>query len=308
MRCHRGHTDAPHEHPDRRTFAGKPILGDLSQMHEIYGRAPFDVLVLPATSELARDDGEAILRVLNFCEEKAISLYSLPDSYNVAVAQREVGSFSGMPILQLQDASLHRGYALIKRAMDIAGALIGIVLGMPLWLLIAVLIRCTSKGPVFFTQMRAGLHGRPFRIFKFRTMVADAEARLGALVNVDKLKEPVFKIKNDPRVTPVGRLLRRTSLDEVPQLINVLKGEMSLIGPRPEECGIVARYNHWQRRRLKAKPGITGLQQITNRGSASLSERIKYDLIYLKHQSLLLDLYVLGMTVVVVFRGSGVTH
>ena len=183
-----------------------------------------------------------------------------------------------------------------------------ILAGLPIWLLLGLLIKATSKGPVFFDQIRAGLHGEAFSMLKFRSMVADAEEKLGDLVDLDSLEEPVFKIGNDPRVTGVGRLLRRSSLDELPQLINVLAGRMSLVGPRPEELEVVKRYDVWQRRRLKAKPGITGLQQIMCRGSTDLNKRIRYDLMYLKHQSLLFDLYILIRTFGVVIRGSGVTH
>jgi lipopolysaccharide/colanic/teichoic acid biosynthesis glycosyltransferase len=168
-------------------------------------------------------------------------------------------------------------------------------------------VRRTSPGPALFTQTRVGLHGKPFKIYKFRSMRQDAEARLKELVDIEKLPVPGFKLKNDPRVTPIGRLLRRTSLDEIPQLINVLKGEMSLVGPRPEMPQLVERYNSWQRRRLKAKPGMTGWQQVMARG-VPLAAAIEYDLVYLKHQSLLLDLYIMVKTVQVVIFGSGVTH
>jgi lipopolysaccharide/colanic/teichoic acid biosynthesis glycosyltransferase len=142
-------------------------------------------------------------------------------------------------------------------------------------------------------------------MYKFRSMVEDAEERLGELVDFDKIEEPVFKLSEDPRVTPVGKFLRRTSLDETPQMINVLLGSMSLVGPRPEQVELVARYTPWQRRRLKAKPGITGYQQVMSRGDLSLARRIEYDLYYLKFQSLFLDLYILFKTLIVVLRGDG---
>jgi len=246
-----------------------------------------------------------VLEVVNFCEKAGISLYMLPAAFDVAVSKREVGSFCEMPVIRLQDASLHTAYALVKRLMDLVLSAAGLLVGMPVWLLIAVLVKVTSKGPVFFTQIRAGLHGKPFKVYKFRSMVADAEARLSSLVDVNELKVPGFKIKNDPRVTPFGRFLRRTGLDEIPQLFNVLKGEMSLVGPRPEMPALVARYSPEHRRRLKAKPGITGYQQALARG-IPLAEGVKYDLIYLKHQGLLLDLYILLKTVVVILRGRGV--
>ena len=193
--------------------------------------------------------------------------------------------------------------------MDVTLSAVGIIIGMPVWLVIALLIKLTSKGPVFFVQTRIGLHGRPFRIYKFRTMVPDAEAQLKNILDVDHLAVPGFKIKGDPRVTPFGRFLRRTSLDEIPQLINVFRGEMSLVGPRPEMPDLVGRYAPDQRRRLKAKPGITGYQQVMARGiPLAAAKGVKYDLIYLKNQSFLLDLYILFKTVIVVLRGSGITH
>jgi lipopolysaccharide/colanic/teichoic acid biosynthesis glycosyltransferase len=219
-----------------------------------------------------------------------------------------VTAVSGAPVIRLRDASLHPVYAIVKRLSDVLIAGIVLVLGLPVWAVIAVAIKATSPGPILFSQLRAGHHGRPFRMFKFRSMTRDAEARLRDLVSIDNLAEPVFKLKNDPRVTPVGRLLRRTGLDEIPQLLNVLRGEMSLVGPRPEEVGLVERYDPIHRRRLKAKPGITGYQQIINRGEAALAVRVRHDLLYLKHQSLLLDLYIMLKTVGVLVRGSGVTH
>jgi lipopolysaccharide/colanic/teichoic acid biosynthesis glycosyltransferase len=211
-------------------------------------------------------------------------------------------------MILMRDAAVRPAYAVVKRCMDVVVASLVLAAGMPLWLTLCLLVKLHDKGPVFFVQERAGLHGRPFRMYKFRSMVKDAERQLKDLVDLDALDEPVFKIRNDPRVTPVGRILRRTSLDEIPQLINVLKGEMSLVGPRPEEMSVVDLYTPWQRRRLKAVPGITGHQQIHNRGEPSLARRIQFDLIYVKHQSFLLDLYILVKTVKVVLFGKGTTH
>jgi len=292
------------------SFAGYPVLGRLDQIQDIYERRPFDKLVLShSVISSAGDEMGAtrMIRTVNFCEANGISLYTLPNVLNMAITQNEVGSLSGVPLIRLKDAALHPGYAVAKRLMDIVVSMAGIVAGVVIWLPVALLIKFTSRGPVLFTQIRIGLHGRPFTIYKFRTMVPDAEERLKDLVDIDSLKVPGFKIKDDPRVTTVGGFLRRTSLDEIPQLLNVLKGEMSLVGPRPELAALVARYTPEQRRRLKAKPGITGYQQVRARG-IPLAEGIEYDLVYLKHQSFLLDLYVLVKTVAVVVRGSGVTH
>ena len=287
-----------------------PYLGCLADLPAVHARSPFTTLVL-SVHELEGARGpltpREIMKVVNFCEEHGIDLYSLPSFYDVSVAQTEVGSLSGMPLVLLRDAHLHPLYSVVKRGMDVVVSATVFLVGLPLWLLIAYLIKREDKGPVFFVQTRAGLNGKPFSMYKFRSMVVDAEKKLASLVDLDGLEEPVFKLENDPRVTRVGRFLRRTSLDEVPQLLNVLRGDMSLVGPRPEELAMVQRYDEWQVRRLKAKPGLTGFQQITNRGEPSLAKRVERDLIYMKHQGFLFDCYILLRTLLVVFRGDGRT-
>ena len=287
------------------------VLGDLHDIEDVHRSMPFDKLV-PAspsfTARAAAGTDQSVIELLNFCEQHNVALYMLPGSFDVAVSPREISAVSGTPVIRLRDASLHPVYALVKRLSDVLIAGAALVIGLPVWIAIAVAVRCTSRGPVLFTQLRAGHHGSPFRMFKFRSMEADAEARLKDLVSFDELAEPVFKLRNDPRVTPVGRLLRRTGLDEIPQLLNVLKGEMSIVGPRPEEIALVERYDAVHRRRLKAKPGITGYQQVTNRGEASLGARVRHDLLYLKHQSLLLDFYIMLKTVGVMVRGKGISY
>jgi len=285
-------------------------IGSIEQLEHLHKKYRFNNVVFSfsegnGASELMK---ERLFDILNFCEVQKISLYVINNSFDVAISPREVGSIQGIPLMHLQDASMHPGYAVVKRVIDIVVSLLLLILCTPIWVTIAALIKLDSKGPVFFTQMRAGLHGKPFRIYKFRSMTNDAEAKLREILDINSLDEPVFKIKADPRVTRVGRFLRRTGLDEVPQLINVLKGEMSLVGPRPEQVDMVARYSPWQKRRLKAKPGITGYQQVNNRGEASLSKRVRYDLVYLKNQGLLLDAYIILKTLRVITKGSGITH
>jgi exopolysaccharide biosynthesis polyprenyl glycosylphosphotransferase len=293
---------------------GRPnlrVLGDIREIEDIHRAEPFDKVVMasPALSGRASAGADqAVIALLNLCERNSVALYMVAGSFDIAVSPGEMSEVSGTPVIHLRDAALHPMYAVVKRGIDITIALTVLILGLPLWLLVALLIRVTSRGPVLFTQRRAGLHGVPFRMYKFRSMTADAEERLKELVSFDRLAEPVFKLRNDPRVTPIGSWLRRTGLDEIPQLLNVLKGEMSIVGPRPEEVGLVERYDGWQRRRLKARPGITGYQQITNRGGGSLAERVRCDLAYLKHQSLTFDLYVIVRTPIVMLRGSGVSY
>jgi lipopolysaccharide/colanic/teichoic acid biosynthesis glycosyltransferase len=199
----------------------------------------------------------------------------------------------------------HGPQAFLKRAMDVVGALVGIPLSAPLMLVAAILIKLDSRGPVLFVQERVGKDGRPFRMYKLRSMVANAEALLDELVDLDALDEPVFKLKDDPQVTRVGRFLRRWSIDELPQLVNVLRGEMSLVGPRPEEARIVCYYSPWHRRRLRAKPGITGPVQVNGRGDLSLEERVRLEVDYIRHYSLRRDVELLLRTIPVVIRGDG---
>jgi lipopolysaccharide/colanic/teichoic acid biosynthesis glycosyltransferase len=193
----------------------------------------------------------------------------------------------------------------LKRGLDIAGALIGLSVCAPLMLLIALAVKLDSPGPILFTQIRAGKAGAPFRILKFRSMVRDAEARLDAVIAQKRLTPPVLKIPGDPRVTRVGKILRRLSLDELPQLVNVLKGEMSLVGPRPEEMRIVARYDTWHRQRLAVKPGLTGPMQMHACGALSLDERVRLELEYIEHYSIWRDCLLLCQTLPAVLRGDG---
>jgi lipopolysaccharide/colanic/teichoic acid biosynthesis glycosyltransferase len=192
-----------------------------------------------------------------------------------------------------------------KRSLDLAGALLALPLAAPLMAAIAVAIKLDSRGPALFRQVRIGQKGQPFTIYKFRSMVDGAEHALAPLVDVDALAQPAFKIRLDPRVTRVGRFIRRWSLDELPQLVNVLRGEMSLVGPRPEEARLVARYTDDQRRRLAVKPGLTGPMQINGRGDLAFDDRLRLELDYIDNYSLGRDLAILARTLPAVFSGAG---
>jgi lipopolysaccharide/colanic/teichoic acid biosynthesis glycosyltransferase/glycosyltransferase involved in cell wall biosynthesis len=194
---------------------------------------------------------------------------------------------------------------IVKRLADILISLIGLILFLPFFPLVALAIKLDSPGPVLFFQVRAGENGKPFSMIKFRTMVDNAEKILFTLINPDELEEPVYKIPQDPRITRVGKFLRRWSLDEVPQLWNVLRGEMSLVGPRPEEVWLVARYNDAQRQRLVFKPGLTGPMQIAARGELCLSARLALELEYIQHYTLSEDLMILLKSIPAVIRGKG---
>jgi lipopolysaccharide/colanic/teichoic acid biosynthesis glycosyltransferase len=194
----------------------------------------------------------------------------------------------------------------LKRAIDLAVSAIALILLSPLLLAIAIAVRLRDPGPVLFRQTRVGVHGRPFRMLKFRTMVADAEDQLGELVRFDELREPMFKLKQDPRVTRVGRLFRRLSIDELPQLINVLRGDMSIVGPRPEQVELVERYEPEHAFRLAVKPGITGPMQVFGRGELTFEERLALERDYMENLSLVRDLRIIALTIpaIVARRGA----
>jgi len=194
---------------------------------------------------------------------------------------------------------------LVKRAVDIVGALVGLTISIPFVAIAALAIKLDSPGPVFFYQVRVGENGRKFRIAKLRTMVADAETQLPTLIDLEQLAEPAFKLAQDPRVTRVGHILRRTSLDETPQFYNVLCGEMSLVGPRPEEERIVQLYQDHHRRRLAVKPGLTGPMQVSGRGNLAFGERLQLELDYIEHYSLWRDFAILVRTLPAIIHGNG---
>jgi exopolysaccharide biosynthesis polyprenyl glycosylphosphotransferase len=194
---------------------------------------------------------------------------------------------------------------LLKRVMDIIGGLLGMLVTMIVWPFIALAIKLDTTGPVIFKQERVGEEGRSFTLYKFRSMRVNAEVELAHLVRSDPFGEPVLKQKDDPRLTRVGRSLRRWSLDELPQFWNVLKGDMSLIGPRPEETRFVAMYDDWHRRRLAVKPGMTGPMQVHGRGDLSLDARVQLDLDYIDNYSLWRDVIILLQTIPAVVRGAG---
>jgi exopolysaccharide biosynthesis polyprenyl glycosylphosphotransferase len=208
--------------------------------------------------------------------------------------------------------------AVLKRVVDVVFSLAILVFGLPFYTLIAVLIKLTSEGPVLFVQDRVGKDGRPFRFYKFRTMLvgcSDEEHRSfaaefikGRLMQeggVEKERKPVFKLQNDPRITPIGRFLRKTSLDELPQFINVLFGEMTLVGPRPPLAYELAHYKEWHRGRLAVKPGLTGLWQVSGRSTVPFDEMVMLDLYYIENWSLTLDLKIILRTVPVMLFGLG---
>jgi exopolysaccharide biosynthesis polyprenyl glycosylphosphotransferase len=283
-------------------LAALPRLGALAELSAVLARGVFDEAIIVEHGLTHR----ALLEAIAACEAAGLAVRLVPPIYDLLVEPGDLQFVDGVPLIRIDEARYRRASLFAKRIFDVLASAALLVLFAPLFLAIAVAIRLGSKGPVFFVQTRAGERGRPFRMWKFRTMVPDAERRLEEVVDLDRLEEPVFKVERDPRITPVGRILRRFSLDELPQLWNVLRGDMSLVGPRPEELRVAARYDVWQRRRLKVKPGITGLQQVEARGALStLNDRVRLDVFYIRKRSFLFDLVILARTIGVVLSGKG---
>ena len=268
-------------------------LIDNGQIDEVFMALPFD------TSQ------PLIRRIIAICEEQGITVRLASQMASLKWARALVDEVEGQPIVTVYTGPPDSPRLLVKRAVDIVGAAVGLAFFAPLFLLCAIAIALDSRGPVFFLQERVGFGRRRFRVFKFRTMVVDAEALQPALESLNEASGPVFKIAKDPRVTRVGRWLRRTSIDELPQLINVLKGEMSLVGPRPLPVRDVERIDvRWHRRRFSVKPGITCLWQVQSRAPA-FDEWIRLDMEYIDNWSLALDFKILAKTIPAVFSGQG---
>jgi exopolysaccharide biosynthesis polyprenyl glycosylphosphotransferase len=243
--------------------------------------------------------------VVGVCATAGIPLTLLSDLYGDYLPPPRVTHFGSLAALSFAPVHHSRGLLLVKRAMDVVGAAVLLGLLSPVLALAALAIKLDSRGPVLFRQIRCGMNGRPFRIVKLRTMYVDAEERKAELMELNEMDGPVFKIRNDPRVTRVGRLLRRTSIDEVPQFWNVLVGDMSLVGPRPPIPVEVAEYATFDRRRLSMRPGITCLWQVNGRNAIGFSDWVKLDLEYIDTWSLQQDVRILLKTLPAVLRGTG---
>jgi exopolysaccharide biosynthesis polyprenyl glycosylphosphotransferase len=250
-------------------------------------------------------DEELVESLLETCRLHRVKLSVVPPVRGMFGTATQLTHVAELPIVEYNTWDVSQSTLVLKRAMDIAMAVPLLVLFLPLFAAVAVAIKLDSRGPVIFSQRRAGKDGRPFAMLKFRTMVADAEARLAEFVSISTLAEPAFKLQNDPRVTRVGRLLRRTSLDELPQLLNILLGRMSLVGPRPEQIELVERYAPEHRFRLSVKPGLTGPMQVNGRGALTFEERLAVERDYIENVSLRRDVKILVLTVSSVVSGRG---
>lgn len=293
----------------RAPAAGLRVVGSCSpagalvELAEQVVAAGADTVAVAASGEL----GPAVLRRIGWeLEGTGVALVVAPALTNIAGSRIHVQPVSGLALLHVEEPRLPRGGQLAKATVDRVGALILLVALLPVMALTAVVVKATSRGPVFYRQERIGRRGRSFRLWKFRSMRVDADAELaGLLAAAGTDGTPLFKVTDDPRLTPVGRVLRAYSLDELPQLLNVLTGQMSLVGPRPQRLAEVELYDDLARRRLLAKPGMTGYWQVSGRSDLSWAETVRLDLYYVENWTFTFDLVLLARTVVTVLRGRG---
>jgi exopolysaccharide biosynthesis polyprenyl glycosylphosphotransferase len=293
-----GYVDADLEH------TVKPqgdVLGSVSDLHDIVDNHIVDeIIIVGDTRNLDHLD-----KILELCSEQGICARLAADFFPAKVANLSMEFLENVPVITFSSAPEHAPSLFAKRVLDIVISAILLMVLLPFFVIVGLLVRLTSKGPIIYRQVRCGLYGRKFILFKIRSMHDGAEDVLWEIRHLNEMAGPVFKMRNDPRVTPIGRFLRKSSIDEWPQFWNVLKGDMSLVGPRaplPEE---VNEYTRWQRRRLSVKPGITCLWQVSGRNEIDFHEWMKLDLHYIDNWSLLLDLKILLRTFPVVLFGKG---
>lgn len=276
------------------------VLGDVDRLVELLDEEVIDEVFFSVRA----DQLPQVLPYVRWCEEVGVTSHVLAESI-VCHATPEVEDFHGVPMLVYSPVRHSPELLFLKRTLDVAVATLAIVATAPIMLLCAAAIKWTSPGPILFRQRRCGLHGRQFNMLKFRTMDPDAERRRDEVAHLNIADGPVFKAERDPRVTRLGSFLRKFSLDELPQFFNVLRGDMSVVGPRPPIPDEVAQYDRWQRRRLSMRPGLTCLWQIKGRHRVGFEEWMRLDLFYIDHWSLKLDFLIMCKTVVTVLSGSG---
>lgn len=278
-----------------------PLIGVVSQTQNFLATLQVDALIIAVESE----ELPRTVSVFEKAEEMGVPVYTPVEPFQSAGATSRLASLNGYPLFAYSGVSRSALATALKTIMDRVGAALALLLCLPLLAALALAIKLDSPGPVLFRQIRMGRGGRRFALYKLRTMAVDAERRKASLQHRNEMSGPVFKIKNDPRITRVGRFLRKYSLDEFPQLYNVLRGDMSLVGPRPALPTEVARFEPWQRRKLSVLPGLTCLWQIGGRNAIDFENWMKLDLQYIDTWSLWLDIKILLKTIPAVLKGSG---
>jgi exopolysaccharide biosynthesis polyprenyl glycosylphosphotransferase len=280
------------------------FVGDVSpgvEVEQALAQHSLDELVV-ADSGI---DEQRLLAIVDAAHRRGVRVRVAPRTTELLVERGEYVPGQGLPLFELRPPIFHGAEWVTKRTFDVVVGLLIVVVGLPIWLVLVVVIKATSAGPVFYADQRIGLGERPFAMLKFRTMISTAHHEQAALERDNEASGALFKIRDDPRVTPVGRLLRRLSIDEVPNVLNVLRGEMSLVGPRPLPLRDYERLEPWHRRRYNVLPGMTGLWQVAGRSDLTFDDLVRLDFYYIENWSIWLDVSILLKTPVAVFARKG---
>jgi exopolysaccharide biosynthesis polyprenyl glycosylphosphotransferase len=285
-----------------RSLEGSKVLGTVDDITSILKNHVVDEVILATPRSMIG----AVEKLVRACEEEGVRVRMLADLFDVRIARMTLDAVGEVPLLTLEPVAQEEWKLLVKRGVDLAVSLLVLPIALPVMAVVALAVRLDSHGPALFVQDRVGLNKRRFRMFKFRTMFEGSERRQTELEGLNEAQGPIFKIVNDPRITRVGRVLRRTSLDELPQIFNVIRGDMSLVGPRPMSVRDVDLFDRGvQRRRFSVKPGITCLWQISGRSNLPFSKWLELDLWYIENWSLGLDVRILAKTVPAVLGRAG---
>ena len=278
-----------------------PLIGHVRDIERTILMNQVDFVIMAAEP----DDYDEGQRVFNIIEKMGVKIILLPHVYMQTISKCQTSSLNGTPVLMYHSTSTSRTGLFVKESLDRIGGLVGMILFSPVLMMAALAIKLESRGPIFFSQKRAGVNGKPFNMFKLRTMVRNADKQKDKLKHLNEMSGPVFKIKNDPRITRVGRILRKLSIDELPQFYNVFRGDMSLVGPRPPLQKEVEQYQAWQHRKLSVKPGLTCIWQVSGRNQIDFDDWMRQDLQYIDNWSLQQDMKLLLKTIPAVMKTKG---
>ncbi len=291
------------DHVDRTTLTIGPVpaIEGTQCLPQIVAEKHIDevIVALPWTNH------QRILEIFQQCEPLGVRVRTVPDLFQLSLNRVDVEDLGGVPVIGLKTASIQGANLFVKRVMDVAIGSIMLLVLAPIMALLALAIKLDSRGPVIFKQKRVGKHGREFVVSKFRSMREGADEEKASLLEFNEMAGPLFKMREDPRITRMGRFMRRSSLDELPQLFNVLRGDMSIVGPRPHTSLEVAQYHDWQRQVLEAPPGMTGLAQVSGRSQLSFDEQCLLDIYYIENWSPVLDVKIMLRTLPKWFSGEG---
>lgn len=278
-----------------------PVLGTVAVVSKIIQQRKIEEVIIASS----KFPDQKVLDVITECEKFGVEFKIVPGILELIASRVDIDELAGVPLLTVSEIRLKGLNAAVKRLADIFLSALGIILLSPVFLLFSFLVKVTSAGPVLFAQERVGLDGKMFNMFKFRSMVKDAETQLTELESLSETEGHLFKIKEDPRITPLGKFMRRFSIDELPQLFNVFFGQMSLVGPRPPLPREVDKYTGWHKKRLRVRPGITGPWQVSGRSLLPFDDMVRLDIYYIENWSLWLDFKILLRTIPVVLFGLG---